>query len=207
MALNRIVNRMYLIVVVPMLAAQGCTTLAVGAGGTFGVAAVQERTIGDAVDDTVIHATINHKIFQADIDLFQDVGVEVVEGRVLLTGTVPTPEDRIEAVRLAWQADGIKEIINELQVTDDSGVVDYAKDIWISAQLKTRLLFDEQIHAINYNVETVNGSIYMIGIAWDRAELERATNHARTIKGVRKVISHVRLKNAPRVNSPASATQ
>ena len=190
-----------------LLAAPGCTTMAVGAAGTTAVAAAQERTIGDAIDDSLIYTEVNHHLLQADIDLFRDVGVKVVEGRVLLTGSVPTPDDRIEAVRLAWQADGIKEMINELQVTDDSGVVDYAKDIWISAQLKTRLLFDEQIHAINYNVETVNGSVYMIGIAWDRAELERATNHARTIKGVRKVISHVRLKNAPRVNSPDSATQ
>ena len=124
-----------------------------------------------------------------------------------LSGIVPTPVERIEAVRLAWQADGITEMINELQVTDDSGVVDYAKDIWISAQLKTMLLFDKQIHATNYNVETVNGSVYMIGTARDVPELERATNHARTIKGVRNVISHVRLKNAPSVNSPASATQ
>ncbi len=179
-----------------VLAAPGCTTVAVGAAGTTVVAAAQERTIGDAIDDSVIYTAVNHYLLQADIELFRDVGVKVVEGRVLLTGSVTTPDDRIEAVRLAWQADGVKEVLNEIQVTDDSGVVDYATDSWISAQLKTKLLFDRDIRAINYSIETVNGAVYMIGIARDAAELKRATNHARTIKGVRKVISHVRIQTS-----------
>ena len=179
-----------------VLAAPGCTSLAIGAAGTTAVAAAQERTIGDAIDDTVIYTSVNHYLLQADIDLFRDVGVKVVEGKVLLTGSVPTPQDRIEAVRLAWQVDGVKEVLNEIQVTDASGVVDYATDSWISVQVKTKLLFDRDIRAINYSIETVNGSVYMIGIARDAAELKRATNHARTIKGVRKVISHVRIQTS-----------
>ena len=179
-----------------VLALPGCTSMAIGAAGTTAVAAAQERTIGDAIDDTVIYTSVNHYLLQADIDLFQDVGVKVVEGKVLLTGSVPTPQDRIEAVRLAWQADGVKEVLNEIQVTDNSGVVDYATDSWISVQVKTKLLFDRDIRAINYSIETVNGSVYMIGIARDAAELKRATNHARTIKGVRKVISHVRIQTS-----------
>ncbi len=179
-----------------VLVAPGCTSLAIGAAGTTAVAAAQERTIGDAVDDAIIHTGVNSQLLQADIDLFQHVGVEVVEGRVLLTGSVPTPNDRIEAVRLAWQAEGVKEVLNEVQVTDDSGIADFATDSWISVQVKTKLLFDRDIRAINYSIETVNGSVYMIGIARDAVELKRATNHARTIKGVRKVISHVRIQTS-----------
>jgi len=179
-----------------VLVAPGCTSLAIGAMGATAVAAAQERTIGDAIDDAIIYTEVNSQMLQADIDLFQHVGVEVVEGRVLLTGSVPTPNDRIEAVRLAWQAEGVKEVLNEVQVTDDSGIVDYATDSWISVQVKTKLLFDRDIRAINYSIETVNGAVYMIGIARDAVELKRATNHARTIKGVRKVISHVRIQTS-----------
>ena len=179
-----------------VLVAPGCTSLAIGAAGTTAVAAAQERAIGDAVDDAIIHTGVNSQLLQADIDLFQHVGVEVVEGRVLLTGSVPTPNDRIEAVRLAWQAEGVKEVLNEVQVTDNSGIADFATDSWISVQVKTKLLFDRDIRAINYSIETVNGSVYMIGIARDAVELKRATNHARTIKGVRKVISHVRIQTS-----------
>ncbi len=179
-------------------ALQGCTAPGVIAGtaATVGVPATQERSIGAAVDDTIITAVVGHPLFQKDIELFRAVNVEVVEGRVLLLGSVNDPEDRVEAVRLAWQAEGVKEVINEIQVTDRGGIVDFARDTWISAQLKTKLLLDREIKAINYNVETVNGVVYMIGIAQDQAELERVTNHARTIKHVRKVISHVRLKDA-----------
>jgi osmotically-inducible protein OsmY len=178
------------------LALPGCTTMAVGAASTTAVAAAQERTIGDAIDDSIIYTEVNHYLLQASIDLFQDVGVKVVEGKVLLTGSVPTPTDRIEAVRLTWQADGVKEVLNELQVTDATGIVSFATDSWISVQVKAKLLFDRDIRAINYSIETVNGAVYMIGIARDAAELKRATNHARTIKGVRKVISHVRIQTS-----------
>ena len=186
---------MLLALVSPAL--QGCAGPGVVAGttATAGVTAAQERSIGAAIDDTIITAAVGHYLFQKDIELFGAIDVEVVEGRVLLLGSVKKPEDRVEAVRLAWQAKGVKEVINEIQVTDQGGLVDYARDTWISAQLKTKLLLDKEIKAINYNVETVNGVVYMIGIAQDQAELERATNHARTIKHVRKVISHVRLKD------------
>ncbi len=179
-------------------ALQGCTGPGVVAGSaaTVGVTATQERSIGAAADDAIITLAVGHYLLQKDIDLFGAVNVEVVEGRVLLLGSVNDPEDRVEAVRLAWQAEGVKEVINEIQVTDRGGIVDFARDTWISAQLKTKLLLDREIKAINYNVETVNGVVYMIGIAQDQAELERVTNHARTIKHVRKVISHVRLKDA-----------
>ncbi len=173
----------------------GCATAVVGGGAAVGVAAAEERSLGEAVDDTVIYAALNGSLFAKDVDLFSDVGVEVHEGRVLLTGTVRKPEDRIEAVRLAWQVDGVREVINEIQVTDKSSLTDYARDVWITAQLKSKLLLDKSIESLNYNIETVNGVVYMLGVAQDKAELERATNHARTIPHVREVISHVRLKN------------
>lgn len=176
------------------LALGGCATAVVGGGAAVGVAAAEERSLGEAVDDTVIYAGLNGTLFAKDVDLFSDVGIEVHEGRVLLTGTVRKPEDRIEAVRLAWQVDGVREVINEIQVTDKSSLTDYARDVWITAQLKSKLLLDKSIESLNYNIETVNGVVYMLGVAQDAAELERATNHARTIPHVREVISHVRLK-------------
>lgn len=186
------------VIVAVALALQGCVAAAVGGGATVGVAVAQERSVADAIDDTAIHAAVNHQLLQKDVDLFRKVGVEVIEGRVLLTGKVKKPEHRIEAVRLTWQAEGVKEVINEIQVTDKDGVADFARDAWISTQLKTKLLFDKHISAINYNIETVNNVVYIIGIAQDKDELERATNHARTIPHVRKVVSHVRLKGAPK---------
>jgi osmotically-inducible protein OsmY len=87
-------------------------------------------------------------------------------------------------------------VLNEIQVTDRGGLLDFALDTWVSTQLRTKLLLDRDIRALNYNVETVNGVIYLIGIAQNELELERVTNHARTIENVVKVVSHVRIKGA-----------
>ena len=180
-----------------LLALEGCAGTAVGGAAAVGVSVVQERSIGAAVDDTITHAAISGYLFKKDIELYRKVGIEVVEGRVLLTGSVAKPADRVEAVRLTWRASGVKEVLNEIQVTNEGGIIDFARDTWISAQLKTKLLLDKHVRDINYNIETINGVVYMIGIARDQAELERATNHARTIRYVRKVVSHVRLKDVP----------
>ena len=147
-------------------------------------------------DDTIIATQIFSILLQYDIELLRLVSAEVVEGRVLLTGSVSEPESRVDAVRLTWQIDGINEVLNEIQVTDRGGLIDFALDTWVSTQLRTKLLLDRDIKALNYNVETVNGVVYLIGVARDALELERVTNHARTIKNVQKVISHVRVIGA-----------
>ncbi len=180
-----------------LLAVSGCGPgVVAGGGASIGIAVAQERSPGDAVDDTIIASQIVSNFYQFDIELLRQVSAEVVEGRVLLTGSVAKPENRVEAVRLTWQIDGVSEVLNEIQVTDRGGLVDFALDTWISTQLRTKLLLDREIKALNYNVETVNGVIYMIGIAQDALELERVTNHARTIENVQKVISHVRVLGA-----------
>ncbi len=185
--------------VVTALAAEGCTKQGAAVGGValVGVVLAQERSVSDAATDAVIHATLYELLIRNDLELFRDVQIEVVEGRVLLAGSVRRQQDRVEAVRLAWRAAGVKTVINELVVGRGGGMRNYARDTWISTQLIAKLLVDKDIRALNYNVETVNGVVYLIGIAHDRKELERATNHARAVPHVRRVVSHVRLMTAP----------
>ncbi len=195
--LRRMVPGLALLCVIA-LSLPACTAgPVVGGAASAGVVIAQERSTGNAVDDGVIAFTINDQLFRHHVDLFQAVGVEVYESRVLLTGSVPRPDDRIEAVRIAWLADGVTEVLNEIQVTDQGGIVNYARDVWITTQLRSKLLLDKEVRAINYNVETVNGVVYLIGIAQHQGELERVTNHARTIENVVKVVSHARLKDEP----------
>jgi osmotically-inducible protein OsmY len=177
-------------------AVQGCTPagIIVGGAATAGVVAAQERSVGAAIDDLAIRTEINHYLFQADEKLFSAVSIDVIEGRVLLTGHVPKPEDRVEAVRLAWQAAGVKEVLNEIQVTEKGGIGNYLRDVAIANELRADLLFDGAILSINYNVEVVNQVVYLIGIAQDQVELDAVIAHARAIRYVERVVSHVRLK-------------
>ncbi len=180
------------------LALGGCGSLFVSAAATGGGVAVQERSIGDAVDDLTIRAQLNQLFFEDNVDLLQSVSFNVIEGRVLLKGSVKKQEHRIHALELTWQASGVREVINEIQVTDQGGIANYARDTWISTQLTAEILFDKDILSINYNIETVNGIIYVVGIAQDQAELDKVVDHARRIKNAKKVVSHVVVKDDPR---------
>ncbi len=181
----------------------GCTAggMAVGGAAAAGVATVQERTLGRAIDDKALEIEINHRLLQADEVLFRKISVEALEGRVLLLGAVPKPDDRIEASRLAWEVPGVREVMNEVQVTDRSGLVNYFKDAKITTELRLLVLRDRDIRDINYSIETVNGIVYLLGISQDKAELDKMIRHARNIAGVEKVISHVRLRSDKRRNS------
>lgn len=185
-----------LVATAPLLA--GCVRAAVGAGASVATAASEERGLNNAARDLAVRAKINGLWLEHSDALLASADISISEGRVLLTGTVPTQQMRVDAVRLAWKAAGVKEVINEIQVASSHGTSGFASDSWISTKLKTRLTLDNRIVSINYSIDTVGGTVYLMGIAQNAAELERVWNHARQIKYVRRIVSHVIMKNDPR---------
>ena len=115
----------------------------------------------------------------------------------MLTGATKNTKLSDEALKLAWQVNGVKAVINEIQLDKNATATDFAQDAWITTQLKSNLTFDPDILAVNYVVETVKGTVYLIGIAQNQLELDRVVAHASAIKHVINVISHVRLKKKP----------
>lgn len=177
---------------------QGCLEAAVGAGAGVGVAAVQERGVKGAVSDTGIRAEINHYWLQKDQNLFANCNLQIHEGRVLVTGAVKDPDTRAEAIQLAWKAKGVREVINEIEVTNEGGFGTYARDTAIVTELRSKLLFGKDIQSVNYSIEAVNNVVYLLGVAQSQAELERVLDVARNVRYVRRVVSHVLLKDDPR---------
>ncbi|WP_096702608.1 BON domain-containing protein [Magnetospirillum sp. 15-1] len=179
----------------------GCAATVVGAGATAGVAAAEERGIDGAIDDLKIRTEINNLWFQKDVEMYRKVTLNISEGRVMLTGMVATEQARADAVRLSWQVGGVKEVLNEIQVVaaGESGW-DQANDLWIQNKLKARLLTDGEVKNINYIIDVTDSVVYLLGIAQSSTELDRVIAHARDVSGVKRVISHVRLKTDPRRN-------
>ncbi len=190
-----------LLLLVGALSLSACAGALVGGAATVGVAAVQERSVGDAVDDASIEFRVKDKFLEQSDKLFTRVSVDSVEGRVLLSGTVESPDDRVDVARMTWQVEGVKEVFNEVEVRDRGGLIDYFKDVRIANELRLKMLTDKEISALNYSVETVNSVIYLMGIAQNQPELERVTGHASNIKGVERVVSFVVLKDDPRRGS------
>lgn len=182
-----------------VLAVTACGPTIGVASGAAGVTVAQERTAGTVVDDTTINARINSLYVQEDVNnLFNRVDVQVYEGRVLLTGRVHEQEHSKLAVQKAWQVRGVKEVINELEVSKAAmGPKRVAKDAWITTQVKAKLLANKAVRSLNYNIDTVNGVVYIIGIAQTEDEMRQAMEEARHVKGVDKVVNHVRLKDSP----------
>ncbi len=184
----------------------GCAPIVVAGGATaIGSSAMEERGIKGVLSDNSIRAQVNTKWFDHDPTLNESVELSVREGRILLTGTLDTTQQQIDAVRLAWQVEGVREVIDETKVGKGSGVKGYASDTWVTTKLKASLLFEEDIYSNNYSLKTVEGTVYLIGIAQDQEELDRVIDIVRNSKGVKEVVNYVRLKSEPHP-AQASAT-
>jgi len=185
----------------------GCTTVGVATGAGVGVAAAQEGGLSRAYNDLRIQAAINEAWFAYDVDMFSELDMTVSQGRVLLTGVVQNPEHRVEAVRLAWQPDGVVQVINEIRVADSRGFGSYAKDTWITTRLRTAITIDGDVQSINYSIDTVNGTVYLLGVAQSQAELDKVVKTAREISGVNQVVSYVKIVGDKAVTSTPGAVE
>lgn len=167
--------------------------MATGAAATAGMAASSEGGISRAFDDTVIKARINDAWLKYDLDTFRKLDTTVNFGRVLITGVVQDPEARVEAVRLAWQVEGVKQVINEIRVAESEGFQGFLRDNWISTRLRTALTFDKNVQSINYTIDTVQGVVYLMGVSQNQKELNHVIEVARTIPHVKQVVSYVKM--------------
>jgi len=180
---------------IPLLS--GCVWVA-ATGAIAGVSAVrQERTIGNAIDDARIKATLDTRLARDYPGLYVRASTTVVEGRVLLAGRVDKPETRLDATRVAWSVDGVRKVDNDIEVSDMSGWLDGPADFIMRTQLAATLLADKSIKDVNYTTDVVHGVVYLMGVAQNQEELERVVAHAQRVNGVKRVENYVVLKDDP----------
>ena len=174
----------------------GCSpanVLATGGGGVM-VVADGERSLGTVIDDATIKVNVAAKFLSSDNNLFVDINTSVLEGRVLLTGLVDNQEIRIDAVRLVWEVEGVREIVNEIEIGNRSTLKDYASDLWINTQARAVAAKTIGIKAITYNFETIQGKIYIAGITKKPDQLEELISALKNIKGVSEIVNYVIIK-------------
>ena len=158
------------------------------------VVADGERSLGTVIDDATIKVNIAAKFLSADNNLFVNINTSVLEGRVLLTGLVDNQEIRIEAVRLVWEVEGVREIVNEIEIGNRSSLKDYASDLWINTQARAVAAKTIGLKAITYNFETIQGKIYIAGITKKSDQLEELVSALKSIKGVSEIVNYVIIK-------------
>ena len=159
----------------------GCATTVVSLGADAAYTASEERTTDEVIDDSKIKIELNKLLVDADAELWKDVSTVVYRGRVLLLGSVEAAEAKARAGKIGGQPDGVVEVINDIQVTDAGGVGAFLNDFAIEKSIQARYLFGEGIDSANFRVRSVNGTVYLIGLAETRAELDKAPERLASI--------------------------
>ena len=151
------------------------------------------RTIGMQIDDTIMQKNLIARLSLSEKKYFLNIQVEVLDGRIFLSGKVDEPEEKIKITKLAWETKGVREVKNALTIKGNYNFKQTAKDILITSQLRTALILNKKTKARNYTLETVNKKIYIFGIAMDNEEKKEVLLEAEKIYDVEKVIPSIYL--------------
>tara|TARA_X000000950_G_scaffold278030_1_gene368341 strand:- start:851 stop:1429 length:579 start_codon:yes stop_codon:yes gene_type:complete len=151
------------------------------------------RTIGMQIDDTIMQKNLNARLALADKKYFISVQSEVLDGRIFLSGKVDEPEEKIKITKMAWETKGVRSVKNAIAIKGQSNFKSTAKDILITSQLRTALIFNKKTKARNYTLETINKNIYIFGIAMNEEEKKEVINEANKIYDVEEVIPSIYL--------------
>jgi len=191
-------NKIIIIIIsfIFLLFVYSCTpqTILAGGAGTTMIVAEGDRSIGTVVDDASIKLNISGHLLKAGNNLFININSNVLEGRVLLTGIVDTQEIRIDALRIVWEVDGVKEVINEIEVGDKTTIKEYANDLWINTQAKSLAAKNIGLRMLSYNFETIRGKVYITGVTSRPEQLNAVIESTKTIKGVKEIVNYVIIK-------------
>ena len=151
------------------------------------------RTIGMQIDDTIMQKNLGARLALTNKKYFISIKSEVIDGRIFLSGKVENPEEKIQITKLAWETKGVRSVKNAITIKGQTNFKSTAKDILITSQLRTALIFNKKTKARNYSLETINKNIYIFGIAMDKEEKEEVIDEANKIYDVKEVIPSIYL--------------
>jgi osmotically-inducible protein OsmY len=183
--MKKIISLIYILL---LTACTSATQFGAGVNITF-----DPRTIGMQIDDTIMQKNLTARLALLDKKYFISIQSEVLDGRIFLTGKVNKPEEKIKITKMAWETKGVRSVKNAITIKGQSNFKSTAKDILITSQLRTALIFNKKTQARNYNLETVNKNIYIFGIAMNEDEKKEVINEANKIYDVKEIIPSIYL--------------
>ena len=177
---------------------QSCAPLV----GTVGIvslgAASKEKGFGTSINDELVKTKISNLIYKYNKDLIADTKIFVNNGSVLFTGKLNNTNDKIEFTKLAWSIRGVKEVNNEIQITDTSSLKNIARDIASLGEIRARLMSDKSINSINFSIDVVNDKAYISGVAKNELEMNLVKNHASSARFIKEVYNYIILNKDTR---------
>ena len=181
-----------LLVILITVILSGCA--GVGSKGLFGTGvsvALDPRTVGTQIDDSIMQKSITAKILSKDKKYFLVVKTKVLDGRIFITGKVDSPEEKLIITKLAWETKGARSVRNDIKIKEEFNFKQSAKDLLITSQLRTALIVNKNIKATNYQIDTYKKKIYVYGIALTSDEKDLVISEAKEILDVEDVIASI----------------
>ena len=166
----------------------------VGSKGVFGTGvsvALDPRTLGTQIDDSIMQKSLTAKILTKDKKYFLSVKSKVIDGRIFLTGKVDSPDEKLQITKIAWETKGTRSVRNDIKIKEQFNFKQSAKDILITTQLRTALIVNKNVKATNYQIDTYKKKIYVYGIAQTSEEKDLVISEAKEILDVENVIASI----------------
>ena len=190
----------FLIIFLVSLILSGC--VGVSSKGIFGTGvsiAFDPRSVGTQVDDSIMQKSLSARVLLMDKKYLLTVKTKVLDGRIFLTGKVDNPEEKLKLTKLAWETDGARSVRNDIKIKEEFNFKQSAKDILITSQLRTAMIFNKKIKATNYQIDTYKKKIYVYGIALTSEEKDEVISEAKEILDVENVIASILLVDSLRI--------
>ena len=164
-----------------------------GVFGTGVSVALDPRSLGTQIDDSIMQKNLSARLALKEKSYLLSINVKVIDGRIFITGKAENPEEKLQITKLAWETKGVRSVKNDIKIKEKFNFKQSAKDLLITSQLRTALIFDKEIKATNYQIDTYKEKIYIYGIAHTKDERKKVINEAKEILDVKGVIASILL--------------
>tara|TARA_B100000035_G_scaffold42985_1_gene32147 strand:- start:52 stop:669 length:618 start_codon:yes stop_codon:yes gene_type:complete len=189
----KIKNKLFLIFLISLFLS-GC--VGVSSSGIFGTGvsvAIDPRSLGTQIDDSLMQKNLSARILLANKNYFLTVKSKVLDGRIFLTGKVDQPEEKLKLTKIAWETEGVRSVRNDIKIKEQFNFQQSAKDLLITSQLRTAMVLNKNIKATNYQIDTFKKKVYIYGIALTEDEKSLVISEAKEILDVEDVIASILL--------------
>ena len=184
----------YILNLIILFLLSGC--IGASSTGVFGTGvsiAMDPRTLGTQIDDSIMDKSLDARLVAMNKNYLLNVKTKVLDGRIFLTGKIDTPEEKLQITKLAWETKGARSVKNDLKIKEEFNFQQSAKDILITSQLRSAMIFNKKIKAVNYNIDTFKKVIYVYGIAQSEDEKDEIVKEAKEILDVKNVVTSILL--------------
>ncbi len=186
-------HKIHLLLIIFLISSACVGTASKGLFGTGVSIAFDPRSVGTQIDDSIMQKNLTAKILLRDKNHLISVKTKVLDGRIFITGKINNPEEKLQITKLAWETSGVRSVKNDLRIKEEFNFKQSAKDLLITSQLRSALIFNKKINSTNYQIDTYKKKIFVYGIAMSAEERKEVLNEAQEILDVEKVVGSIML--------------